>query len=467
MLCPQIPETGARRSFRELRRIAVRVVVGAALVAFSAIALGDGASVSGRAYKDALRDDPPAFLRAKAYAVAPQATETVVTVVEYYNIGLKHFFITADPAEIANLDGGAFGGAWRPTGQTFGAWAMAGRPADSAPVCRFFGTDQYRANGTRIGPNSHFYTADPVECALVKSAWQSVAADGKSYPAWTYEGDAFALRLPGAGGVCAAGTEALYRAYNDGAGGDPNHRYVSDPRLLEGMPGWTFEGLVMCRPVAKTTLPFTVIGEIRGCDRPECRVPNAAGSGIGLVDVVMEISVTALPTVVTTNPLAKAWESYTIDLPAGTQILNINWGSGGPAAGGSYQDGVLVDDAKWVMPIWAQAPGTMKVMLSLYCLQQSRKPADTNATYKISGAVTNPGVLAIVKLPRLRPIVNGSLTATATQFAIWEVTDGKGSLSAVQLDMLRTLYALQESDPQFGMTLADFLSSLSVVGPPG
>jgi len=207
----------------------------------------------GREFKDVLRDDPRRFLRSKSYAVAPQATETLVTVVEYYNVGLKHFFITADPAEIANLDGGAFGGAWKRTGQTFGAWAIAGRPADSAPVCRFFGTDQYRANGTRIGPNSHFYTGDPAECAYVKTAWPSVAADGNSYPAWTYESDAFALKLP-AGGACPAGTEALYRAYNDGAGGDPNHRYVAD-RAPGGNADWTFEGMVMCRRSRRRRCP--------------------------------------------------------------------------------------------------------------------------------------------------------------------------------------------------------------------
>ncbi|MFO1323438.1 MAG: hypothetical protein U1F15_05175 [Burkholderiales bacterium] len=450
-------------SFARLRALASRIVATAALVAASATASGETIGTAATT-KDALRQDPAAYVASRAYAVAPLATETPVTVVEYYNAGLKHFFITADPAEIAVLDGGALGGAWKRTGQSFGAWATSSRPADSVPVCRFFGTDQYRANGTRIGPNSHFYTADPAECAFVKTAWQSVAADGKSYPAWTHESDPFALKLPVAG-ACPAGTEALYRAYNDGAGGDPNHRYVADPRLLQGMPGWTFEGLVMCRPIAKTTLPFTVIGEIRGCDRPECRVPDRAGSGLGLVDVVMEISVTALPTSATSSPIAKGWESYTIELPAGTQILNINWGSGGPAAGGSYQDGVLLDDAKWQMPIWAQAPGTMKVMLSLYCMQQSRKPADTNATYQIAGQVTNPGLQAILKLPRPRPVANGSLTATATQFAIWEVTDGKGPLSAAQLDQLRTIYALPETDATFATTLADFLSSLSVVGP--
>lgn len=436
----------------------------AAALAVAAVTVGAAGVAAQGPAKHSLGAQVAASLAAKSFAVAPQATQTVVTVVEYYNVALGHFFITANPAEVASLDGGAFGGAWQRTGQTFGAWALAGRPADSVPVCRFFGTDQYRGDGTRIGPNSHFYTGDPAECAYVKTAWPAVAADGRSYPAWTYEGDAFAVKLA-SGGPCAAGTEALYRAYNDGAGGDPNHRYVVDPRLLEGMPGWVFEGAVMCHPVARTTLPFTVVGEIRGCDRPECRVPDAQGSGLGLVDVVMELSVLALPTAATGGPVAKAWESYTIELPAGTVIINHNWGSGGPAGGGSYQDGVLLDNARWEMPIWAQAPGTMKVMLSLYCLQQSRKPADTNATYEIGGAVTNPGILAILELPRPRPVVSKSLTATATQYAIWEVTDGKGPLSAAQLDLLRTIYALEETDPAHAMAVADFLASLSVLGP--
>ena len=125
---------------------------------------------------------------------------------------------------------------------------------------------------------------------------------------------------------------------------------------------------------------------------------------------------------------------------------------------------MLLDNAKWEMPIWAQAPGTMKVMLRLYCLQQSRKPADTTATYQIAGPVTDPGVVAIVRLPRPRPIASESLTATATQFAIWEVTDGKGPLSAAQLEQLRKIYALPESDPAFVAVMTEFMSSLSVVG---
>ena len=173
---------------------------------------------------------------AKGGAVAPRALPAVtasaggfVEVVEYYNATLKHFFITADPAEIALLDGGAFGGAWQRTGSTFPA-ELAGTSAGTAPVCRFFGTDQYRANGTRIGPNSHFYTADPAECANVKTAYQSVAANGISYPAWTYESNAFSVMLPVGGDACPGGTKALFRAYNNGANGDPNHRYSLNAR---------------------------------------------------------------------------------------------------------------------------------------------------------------------------------------------------------------------------------------------
>ena len=165
----------------------------------------------------------------------------IVSVVEYYNAGIKHYFITSDIVEINALDAGFGGGAWKRTGQEFPAWDLVGAPAGTVPVCRFFGTDKYRADGTRIGPNSHFYDAVPDECEFVKTAWQSIAADGMSYPAWTFEKYAFAVKLrlpPQQGGLCPAGTQNLYRAYNNGLGGDPNHRYSTDGNLLGNMGGW-------------------------------------------------------------------------------------------------------------------------------------------------------------------------------------------------------------------------------------
>ena len=58
------------------------------------------------------------------------------SVVEYYHAGLDHYFMTADPAEIAALDGGAYGGVWKRTFYEFESFLT---PAiASVPVCRFF-----------------------------------------------------------------------------------------------------------------------------------------------------------------------------------------------------------------------------------------------------------------------------------------------------------------------------------------
>jgi hypothetical protein len=213
----------------------------------------------GVAAPSAAADTPPGTNGgppAGAASTTVKAGEGLVDVVEFYNAGLDHYFVSADPAEIALLDNGAFGGAWKRTGYQFVAVDLAGSifstpgtpaTAEAAPVCRFFGTDQYRADGSRIGPNSHFYTADPAECEYVKTAWPSVARDGRSYPAWTFETNAFVVAPPVAG-ACAMEGQPIYRAYNDGVNGDPNHRYATNPALLQAMTGWVFEGLVMCAP---------------------------------------------------------------------------------------------------------------------------------------------------------------------------------------------------------------------------
>ena len=210
-----------------------------------------------------------------------------VSVVEFYNAGLEHYFISADPVEVAILDGGAFGGVWKRTGSVFPAWDVTGAPAGTVPVCRFFGTDRYRSDGTRIGPNSHFYTADPDECTFVKTAFQSVASDGKSYPAWTFESNAFAVKLPIAG-ACPAGTQALYRSYNNGAHGDPNHHYSTNASALQAMPGWVFEGLVMCLPQSATT---TAVGVASGA--AASATIGAAGGAVTSADGKLTLTIPA------------------------------------------------------------------------------------------------------------------------------------------------------------------------------
>jgi hypothetical protein len=144
--------------------------------------------------------------------------------VEYYYSAWNYYFMTSFPDEIAGLDGGAYGGVWKRTGQTFKVWQQPN--ALVSPTCRFFSV-------TFAPKSSHFYTPFPAECAVVKVN-----------PNWEYESIAFYLTLADANGNCPPGTIPLYRAYNNGMGGAPNHRYMISLDILNQMiaAGWVFEG---------------------------------------------------------------------------------------------------------------------------------------------------------------------------------------------------------------------------------
>jgi hypothetical protein len=125
--------------------------------------------------------------------------------VEYFHAGMGHYFVTAQEDEIAGLDAGAFAG-WARTGETFRVWLAGGQSL--ADVCRFF--------TTAFAPkSSHFYTAIAQECEGLKAG-----------QVWTYEKLAFRILLPDAGPTCPIGVP-LYRLYNDGKTGAPNHRYTT------------------------------------------------------------------------------------------------------------------------------------------------------------------------------------------------------------------------------------------------
>ena len=148
-------------------------------------------------------------------------------VIEYYNGSLNHYFVTAEPAEAAMLDAGVMVPGWSRTGYNFKAYA-----ADSPNgllVCRFYGTPG-------VGPNSHFYTADPAEC-------QKVIRD----PMWTFEGIAYHTDVA-VGGDCAPDRIPVVRLYNNGMGGQANHRYLTSPTEIGAMMtnGWILEGAVFC-----------------------------------------------------------------------------------------------------------------------------------------------------------------------------------------------------------------------------
>ena len=69
----------------------------------------------------------------------------------------------------------------------------------------------------------------------------------KTGTVWALESNVFYLALPqGAPGqrTCPAGTAPLYRLYNNGQGGAPNHRYTDSLAIFNQMlaQGWSFEG---------------------------------------------------------------------------------------------------------------------------------------------------------------------------------------------------------------------------------
>ncbi len=157
-------------------------------------------------------------------AIAAQAVAQTQAAVEYYYADWDYYFETSFPDEIAILDGGAFGGVWRRTGQTFTVWSQPASGSSSA--CRFFSTS--------FAPkSSHFYTPFDSECATVKNN-----------PDWQFEAIAFHLGLPDPAGTCPVGTKVLYRLYNNGMGGAPNHRYTTSLAVFNHMKdaGWIFEG---------------------------------------------------------------------------------------------------------------------------------------------------------------------------------------------------------------------------------
>jgi len=154
---------------------------------------------------------------------------------EYYHPTLDHYFMTADPNEQASLARGGPDGQWRPTGVSFPVWKAA--YANLQAMCRFYGDPSIDpATGTRRGPNSHFYTANPAECAVVTQKW----------PVWIFEGNAFYAALPDGSGSCPTGTQPVYRYFRPQ--GDPNHRYVTTDAGRAEMQsrGWVPEGVTWC-----------------------------------------------------------------------------------------------------------------------------------------------------------------------------------------------------------------------------
>ncbi len=166
-------------------------------------------------------------------AAGPGTPSGTVTVIEYYNASLDHYFITWIQTEIALLDAGTQIKGWVRTGQSFKAFATA--QAGTSPVCRYY-----------IPPglgDSHFFGRGTAECN----------STGQNNPSFVLEDPNFMHLFLPVLGVCPAGTIAIYRVFSDRL--DANHRYMIDLLIRNQMVAlrWLAEGdgpnlVVMCAP---------------------------------------------------------------------------------------------------------------------------------------------------------------------------------------------------------------------------
>jgi len=186
-----------------------------------------------------------AFIADGAGLSSPPSQLTPVSVVEFYNASLDHYFMTADPVEANALDTGVHLG-WARTGFAFTAYSVPSVGAALNSVCRFYGRPE-------AGLDSHFYSAAGDECRAVTMQF------GLS---WLQESaNVFRIQTPDrVTGACPYGTSPVYRLFNNRT--DANHRYtvtVSEKRAMQARgyiaEGYGPDGVAMCAVGMPTTPP--------------------------------------------------------------------------------------------------------------------------------------------------------------------------------------------------------------------
>ena len=193
-------------------------------------------SVGGRAAELVIGTSDGAYrvpMIADGVAPPPPPPVPTITVVEYYNATLDHYFGTWSADEQASLDAGNTPTRWTRTGQTYRAYATA--QLGTSAVCRYY-----------IPPplgDSHFFGRDAAECA----------ATGARHRSFVLEDAAFEQVFLPSAGACPTGTTPVYRVFSNRA--DANHRYTTDRATRDRMVtlGWTAEGdgpdaVAMCAP---------------------------------------------------------------------------------------------------------------------------------------------------------------------------------------------------------------------------
>ena len=195
---------------------------------------GGGMSVYQGRYTSGDLEDLAAWIGSAPKCPATEPASNRLDLIEYYYAEFDSYFVTALTDEIQKLDSGEFAG-WTRTGLQFKVNVLD--TPGSLNVCRFYSV----AFGLK---SAHFYTPAPDECARLKTN-----------PDWIFEGEVFAIPPARADGFCVGGPLPIFRLYNNGQGGAPNHRYTTSIAIRDAMvkAGWVIEGngpgfAFMCAP---------------------------------------------------------------------------------------------------------------------------------------------------------------------------------------------------------------------------
>ena len=176
-----------------------------------------------------------------------------ITVVEFYNDALDHYFMSPLAPDIDAVDSGRFSG-WSRTGYSLEAFpTMAAGGVTTSPVCRFYIPPQHG--------DSHFFSASIGECAAVLA---KIGVD-PNYSGYNYETPSeFYIALPDTtNGACppaistpTRNPQGVFRLWNNRA--DSNHRYTTDVNVRAQMiargyvsEGYGLQGVAMCTLNAK------------------------------------------------------------------------------------------------------------------------------------------------------------------------------------------------------------------------
>jgi hypothetical protein len=174
---------------------------------------------------------------------ASAAGEPTVRVVEFYDAGPGHFFMTADPLEIEGIAARTFGPSFVRTGLSFDVLpagdpvcetSATGQVTCAQPVCRF--------HYATLPADWYFYSARPADCAILRQPDSGFIDQGTAFQAF----------VP-VGGACTAGRVPVYRSYRN-----QNHRFTADRAShLRGVAaGAADEGIEFCAEAAQVSPVF-------------------------------------------------------------------------------------------------------------------------------------------------------------------------------------------------------------------